>query len=90
VPILKEIGALDGQFVCVCDDLISIDNVFVARTRARDGAGRELVTWDACRALSAEEVFLLGRRSNSSFDSRYFGPITRDAIIGVAMPLWTW
>lgn len=89
VPILKEIGALDGQIVCLQEGLVSIDGVLAARARERDGASRVLVSWAGCRALAADEVFLLGR-SDASFDGRYFGPLTRDAVIGVAVPIWTW
>jgi conjugative transfer signal peptidase TraF len=89
VPLLKEIGAVDRQFVCVRDGIVSIDGVPLARTRQRDGAGRELMSWNECRALADDELFLLGR-SDASFDSRYFGPIRRTAVIGRAIPLWTW
>lgn len=90
VPLLKEIGAVDGQFVCVRDGNVSIDGVPVAQTRQRDGAGRELTSWNECRALADGELFLLGHHSDVSFDSRYFGPIARDAVLGKATPLWTW
>jgi conjugative transfer signal peptidase TraF len=90
VPILKEIGAVDHQFVCLRDGIVSIDGVPAAQTRQRDGVGRELTSWNECRALADNELFLLGRHSDASFDSRYFGPIPREAVIGKATPLWTW
>jgi conjugative transfer signal peptidase TraF len=90
VPILKEIGALEEQIVCVREDIVSINGASVARVRERDGAGRQLDAWIGCRPLAADEIFLLGRHSEASFDGRYFGPVTRDAVIGVAVPLWTW
>lgn len=40
--------------------------------------------------LRANELFLLSETSDASFDSRYFGPITVDRVIGRARPLWTW
>jgi conjugative transfer signal peptidase TraF len=89
-PVLKEIGALEGQTVCVANGVVSIDGQRLATTRDRDGLGRPLVSWNGCRALVAGELFLLSRTSLASFDSRYFGPITRDAVIGKATPLWTW
>jgi len=90
VPLLKEIGAVDRQFVCVRDGNVSIDGVPAAHTLRSDGAGRELTSWNDCRALAAGELFLLSHHSDASFDSRYFGPIRRDAVIGQAIPLWTW
>jgi conjugative transfer signal peptidase TraF len=90
VPLLKEVGAVARQFVCVRDGTVSIDGVPSAQTRQRDGAGRELISWNECRVLADGELFLLGHHSDASFDSRYFGPIRGDAVIGQAIPLWTW
>jgi conjugative transfer signal peptidase TraF len=90
VPILKEIGAREGQTVCVADGTVSIDGMTMAHARLRDGAGRALTAWNGCRLLAAGELFLLSRSSEASFDSRYFGPIERDAVIGKATPVWTW
>jgi conjugative transfer signal peptidase TraF len=90
VPLLKEIAAVDRQLVCVRDSTVSIDGAPAAHTRQRDGAGRELTLWNDCRVLADGELFLLSHHSDASFDSRYFGPIRRDAVIGQAIPLWTW
>jgi len=90
VPLLKEVGAVGGQFVCLLGDAILIDGATAAHARRRDGAGRELTSWSECRALVEGELFLLGRHSDASFDSRYFGPIRRTAVVGQAIPLWTW
>jgi type IV secretory pathway protease TraF len=35
------------------------------------------------------EFFLL-QPHPLSFDSRYFGPVLRCDVVGVARPLWTW
>ncbi|RVC82503.1 S26 family signal peptidase, partial [Mesorhizobium sp. M2A.F.Ca.ET.046.02.1.1] len=39
--------------------------------------------------LTKDEVFLLGNETNRSFDSRYFGPVPAQKIIGRLVPLWT-
>jgi len=49
-----------------------------------------LPQWSACRTLKTQELFLLSSYSPFSFDSRYFGPVKRAAVIGQAIPLWTW
>jgi conjugative transfer signal peptidase TraF len=90
VPILKRIGAVDDQLVCSLDGNILIDNRVVARALVHDGAGRKLDAWKGCRALTADEIFLLSEANPASFDSRYFGPILRANVIGKARPLWTW
>jgi type IV secretory pathway protease TraF len=33
-------------------------------------------------------VFLLSVTNRASFDSRYFGPLSASAVIGVAHPVW--
>ena len=90
VPILKRIGAIGRQVVCVFDAQVLIDGRVVARALTRDGAGRNLASWAHCRALDNDELFLLSLTNPASFDSRYFGPVLRINVIGKANPLWTW
>jgi conjugative transfer signal peptidase TraF len=90
IPILKRIGAIGRQVVCLIDDQVLIDGHVVARALARDGAGRNLSPWAHCRALASDEFFLLSLTNPASFDSRYFGPVLRINVIGKANPLWTW
>ena len=90
VPILKRIGALAPQSVCVREQLVRIDGSVVASVRTHDGAHRPLQAWAQCRPLEVGELFLLGDTNPASFDSRYFGPISASAVFGVAQPLWTW
>lgn len=89
VPILKRIGALAPQSVCVSDRMVRIDGDVVGTIRTRDGLGRELPVWSQSRSLANGELFLLSTNP-ASFDSRYFGPIAARAVIGRAQPLWTW
>jgi len=89
VPVLKHVAAVGGQRVCVDQGVVLIDEILVARTLAHDGAGRALTLWKGCRTLEADEVFLLSPENPASFDSRYFGPVKRSAVIGEAYPLWT-
>jgi type IV secretory pathway protease TraF len=37
-----------------------------------------------CRRLEPGELFLLSVTNPASFDSRYFGPVSASAVIGVA------
>jgi len=90
VPILKRVAAVGGQHVCQRAGEILIDGKAVARLRTVDGKGRPLIRWNGCRMLAQNELFLLGTHSPASFDSRYFGPLNRNAVIARATPLWTW
>ncbi len=90
VPILKRVGAVAPQAVCVRGQTVLVDGKVVATARTHDGAHRPLQTWTQCRSLAEGELFLLSRTNPASFDSRYFGPIPASAVLGVARPLWPW
>ena len=88
VPLLKRVGAVAPQHVCVFDALVWIDGVPVAAVRPADRLGRPLPSWPQCRQLRPDELFLLSSSNPASFDSRYFGPVRASAVIGVAHPVW--
>ena len=90
VPILKRIAAVAPQSVCVRDGVVSINGATVATVRTHDGQRRTMHVWAQCRQLADDELFLLSSTSPASFDSRYFGPIGRSAVLGIAKPLWSW
>jgi len=90
VPILKRIGAVAPQVVCVHEQIVRVDGTVVATARTHDGALRPLPSWAQCRALAEGELFLLSNTNSASFDSRYFGPVAASAVLGIARPLWTW
>ena len=88
IPLLKRVGAVAPQEVCVFGALVWIDGVPVAAVRSADRLGRPLPSWPQCRRLQAGELFLLSTTNPASFDSRYFGPVSTSAVIGVAHPVW--
>lgn len=89
VPLLKRIGAMAPQRVCVDGESVRIDDVVVATVMRADGLGRPLSAWSQCRWLARGELFLLSNTNPASFDSRYFGPIRISDVVGSAQPLWT-
>ncbi|NQD93783.1 S26 family signal peptidase [Pseudomonas sp. CrR25] len=88
VPLLKTVAAVTPQQVCVLAAQVLIDGRLVARQLRRDRQARALPAWRACRHLVGDELFLLSTINPESFDSRYFGPVSSDAVIGRARPLW--
>ncbi|WPC06215.1 S26 family signal peptidase [Pseudomonas benzenivorans] len=88
VPLLKTVAAMAPQRVCVQASQVRINGELVARRLKWDLQGRALPAWQACRRLVSDELFLLSSSNLASFDSRYFGPISADAVIGRAQPLW--
>jgi conjugative transfer signal peptidase TraF len=83
VPVLKQIVAATGDRVCALGRTISVNGRPVAVRKLVDRNGRGLPQWRGCRHLDANHVFLLNRLAPDSFDSRYFGPISRQHLLGV-------
>ena len=88
VPLLKRVGAVAPQRVCIVGRSVRIDGVPVAAVLPTDRMGRPLPSWQQCRRLQPGELFVLSATNPESFDSRYFGPITASTVIGVAHPVW--
>lgn len=88
VPLLKRVGAVAPQHVCIVAGQLRIDGVPVAAVLPADRLGRPLPAWPQCRVLAEGELFLLSVTNPASFDSRYFGPISASAVIGVAQPIY--
>jgi conjugative transfer signal peptidase TraF len=88
IPLLKRVGAIAPQHVCILNSVVRIDGVSVAVVLPADGLGRPLSSWQQCRPLVEGELFLLSNTNPASFDSRYFGPIAVSAVMGMAQPLY--
>jgi len=84
VPMLKHVAALGGDTVCRRSRIVSIDGVTAAKALRNDRLGRPLPTWHGCGLLWRDQVFLLNPAEPSSFDGRYFGPLSIDTITGRA------
>jgi len=88
IPLLKLVGAVAPQHVCIVAGQVRIDGVPSAAVLTTDRLGRPLPSLQLCRRLEPGELFLLSVTNPSSFDSRYFGPVSASAVIGVARPIW--
>jgi conjugative transfer signal peptidase TraF len=90
VPLVKQVAAGPGEEVCALAETIFIDGRPAATRRQRDGTGRSLPSWNGCRTLRMDQLFLLMPSSPLSFDGRYFGISRRAEIVGRATLLWHW
>ena len=88
IPLLKRVGAVAPQEVCIIGGSVRIDGVPSAAVLAADRWGRPLQSWPQCRRLRLGELFLLSVTNPASFDGRYFGPVSEATVIGVARPVW--
>ena len=87
VSLLKRVGAVVPQHVCIVAGQVRIDGVPAAAALPTDRLGRPLPSLQLCRRLEPGELFLLSVTNPASFDSRYFGPVSASAVIGVAHPV---
>ncbi|PDT74323.1 S26 family signal peptidase [Bradyrhizobium sp. C9] len=90
VPMLKRVLALPGQTVCRSGLTISVDDIAMGEARDRDGRGRPLPKWQGCRVVGEGELFVMNWQSADSLDGRYFGFLPASAVLGRALPVWTW
>ena len=84
VWLLKPVFAVRGSIICRHGSFIFVDGKLVARAKIFDRDNQLLPVWKGCRALKIDELFVLAK-PKLSFDSRYFGPINRKAVIGTAV-----
>jgi len=86
--ILKPVVAGQGVQVCADGRRLTIDGRDVAVIADQDRHGVALPHWAGCRILGADEVFVLSTRIPNSYDSRYYGPVSRSDVLGVYALLW--
>ncbi len=86
-PVLKSVAAARGDLVCTTGGRLAINGRDHGPVASTDEAGRALPRWIGCRRLTTDELFAFSDRVPNSFDSRYFGPVSRGAVLGVYVPL---
>ena len=89
VPLIKRVLALPGQTVCRNELLITVDGIDMGAALERDSRDRPLPSWQGCLIIGPGELFLMNWDEPSSLDGRYFGLIPSSAIVGRALPVWT-
>jgi conjugative transfer signal peptidase TraF len=84
--LLKPVAAGASNVVCRFGQHIFINGRIVACALRRDKSGRALPVWKGCASLRLGHIFVLSRYRDS-FDSRYFGPVSSDLVLGTAKPI---
>lgn len=87
-PLIKTVAALPGQHVAI-GETIEVDGVPLGASRLRksDGQRRAIVPYSG--GVVPRGYLFLHSSFESSYDSRYFGPIPDSALLGLAKPILT-
>ena len=86
VWLLKPLFASHPSIICRFGSHVFVDGKHGAKAKIADKMRRVLPVWKGCKALSSTQYFVIGRHRDS-FDSRYFGPIENDQVVGTAFPV---
>jgi type IV secretory pathway protease TraF len=85
---MKPIVAGPGDHVCLrIPNHLYLNGARIARVAMEDGAGRSLPIWRGCRRLVPGELFTLSTHAGTSFDSRHYGPINVNTVLGIYRPI---
>ena len=90
---MKRIAAAEGDTVTIGSEGVRVDGVLLpfSAPLAADVAGRAMPRPRTDRyVLGASDVLLMSDVSRTSFDGRYFGPVSRTQIRTVIVPVFTW
>ena len=87
--LVKGIGAIAGDRVCVTDAAVAVNGVPIGPVAAKDTEGQRLPRYRGCEILNDNEFLPLSTHHAKSFDGRYMGPQPLTAILGEAIPVWT-
>ena len=86
--LIKRVAGLSGDLVCRHGSVVTINKRTLVAARS-DRQGNHLQAWNGCRTLSTNEVIILGDHP-ASFDSRYFGSVSRSELAGNYRAIITW
>ena len=82
IPLIKTVWAISGEVICYVDGKVLVKGRPPLIVLKHDMLGRLLPSRSGCYELSNDEVFLISNDVQTSFDSRYFGPVKRENLLG--------
>lgn len=82
VPLIKTVWAVSGEQICHVDGQVLVQERPALIVLKHDVLGRALPLRSGCYELLKDEVFLVSTDVQTSFDSRYFGPVKRENLLG--------
>ena len=87
VPQLKRVVAVEGDNVCVKEGVVSINGTVIVTIRQMDSEKLPLWPLPYCDTLTQGWYFFINQ-PDLSFDSRYYGPLSKRQVKGRVSPIW--
>ena len=84
---MKPVIAGPGDRVCNSTQGLFVNDRLLAFIASHDAIGLALPIWQGCGQLGKGQYFTFSSYAPNSFDSRYFGPIEVDEILGIYQPI---
>jgi len=82
IPLIKTVWAVSGEEICHENGQVLVQGRPALTVLKHDIMGRALPSRSGCYELLKGEVFLISNDVQTSFDSRYFGPVKRENLLG--------
>ena len=86
-PLIKTVWAVAGEEVCYNDKSVSVPKRPDIPVLGQDVLGRDMPQKSGCIVLKSGEYLLISPDVQTGFDSRYFGPVRSENILGVVQYL---
>ena len=82
-PLIKTVWAVAGEEFCYNNQSVSVPKRPDIPILRQDVLGRDMPQVSGCHVLKERQYLLMSPDVQTGFDSRYFGPVEADNIIGV-------
>lgn len=87
-PLLKTVGGLPGEVLCVSGGRFSLSNQDLGPVFARDSQGMPLPMLSGCSKVPPGQFVPVSTFHPKSFDGRYMGAVPLALVTGRASLLW--
>ena len=88
--IIKYVFAIPKDHVCIKNQIVWVNGKKVSHVYKSYAKNKPLPQARICNKLKENQYLLLSTKSDRSFDSRYFGVVSSQEILGRAVPIFTY